>query len=539
MGACASAESGLSGLSAQCSLPAAAAAAAPAQELAAAAATRLVRGRLGRAFDAWWRLWAAERRGRVAAAGGVLSFGQRRRLRRAFHVWAQGQLARQRAWRRFRDGDANLPAPPTAGGAAGAAAEPAEAGWRRVEGGGSAGAESVPTPRWMTSWEEAGQRISAVEHQGKVESSRRRRLQTAANARAWRAQRPESWGSEAVEFVDSMLPKGDGLCGEWVATGQYTDAQNYRVDVQERFMIAKSNGRHHGYALPPLPGFSGGLTQGVAREYIFEDFARDGERVEWSQRFRDGSVTTWSALLAEDPGAPGGLSMRAGQWREGLMGDGTGVYMGSWVAEAGTRGRGVEGALPSGAGASVGLGGGGGSELASLWDELTSFREELHSGARFGDSTDSSDASDDDGWGPRRPQRLSLSPVGWARAASPRERASRRALRKASKGWSHTAAPEDSRRSPARRRGDRDELQTIARRVFDEFATAGRGRGGGRGEGRGGITLRKYLQVEKGVHRRLGKSSRRDLPGCVPPVTSAIMILSAPHHLISGGRLVV
>ena len=58
MGACASAESGLSGLSVQCSLPAAAAAAAPAQELAAAAATRLVRGRLGRAFDAWWRLWA-------------------------------------------------------------------------------------------------------------------------------------------------------------------------------------------------------------------------------------------------------------------------------------------------------------------------------------------------------------------------------------------------------------------------------------------------------------------------------------------------
>ena len=33
------------------------------------------------------------------------------------------------------------------------------------------------------------ERISAVEHQGKVESSRRRRLQTAANARAWRAQR--------------------------------------------------------------------------------------------------------------------------------------------------------------------------------------------------------------------------------------------------------------------------------------------------------------------------------------------------------------
>ena len=337
-------------------------------DVAFVAVSRWRQKHLAAAFHTWWELWAARQGAGAAVSGGRLyTYAQRRRLRRAFHTWAREQLSQKRAWRAFQDGDANLPPPPHA-------VEDGEGqrggGWRAVRG---AHGPPPPTPRWMESWDDAKARIAAIKQQNKVAATRRRRLERATNQRAWaqaeaalaRADRARdaTGASSALQWVQSLLPQGrDALAGEWRAVGQYTDASNCTVRVSESFMVIDGpGGQRYGYPLPPAPASAGGYRdstdgwfgritgsgiEGAAfnhsREYVLQNFQllEGGERVEWTQLFRDGNATHWSCVLAPDPQAPGGFCMAEGQWRDLTLDSAeAGAYIGSFTATAGPRGR--------------------------------------------------------------------------------------------------------------------------------------------------------------------------------------------------------
>ena len=524
MGACASADSGLSGPLLE-----------GAEAVAFIAVSRWQQRKLAAAFHAWWELWAQRRRPR-GADGSLYTFAQRRRLRHAFHTWARPQIAQKRAWEHFREGAGDLPPPPLA--------EDDEelrdqlrrngTGWRPA---GTLQGPAPPTPRWMDSWGDAKQRVEAMEQHNKVAATRRRRLERAQNQRRWASAEAalvsagspsgrvvdEALASRALTWVDSLLPQGgDALAGEWRAVGQYTDASNLQVKVAESFMVVEdAHGQRYGYPLPPVggggwQGRGGDEGEGVAREYLMQDFRIADERAEWTQLFRDGNATQWSCLLAPDPGAPGGFCMRAGSWRDLT---GSGAHMGSFTATAGPRGRGSLGVEEHwGAEAT--------EEILALHDELARFRGQHHSGERFDDALadgrggsartrrqrelwdlDSSSDEEEDDSDREVTMRLTLtradnkpSRSSPTRGSSPRSPEAR-ILSKAARGWQRGEL-EEVEHSP---RTELRALEAVARECFDLFARdADDSSPSRRRRSGGGITADRYVDIESGVHARLG-----------------------------------
>lgn len=540
MGVCASTDSGEAPFTLWLGREADAAAAASPENVAFVAVSRWRQKQLAAAFHTWWELWVAQRQS--VPSGSIYTYTQRRRLKRAFHIWARDQLSQKLAWERFQEGDANLPPLPLAveGG------ERQRGGWQAV---GTAQESFTPTPSWMESWDEAKSRIAAIRQQNRVAAARRRRLERATSQRAWASTEaalvhgtgasPEIGASHALQWVQSLLPQGgDALAGEWRAVGQYTDASNFRVRVSERFMIVDgADGQRHGYPLPPTPGqdrdssssWIGRSTSSGCenREYLLRDFVVDetGVRVEWTQLFRDGNATRWSCLLAPDPGAPGGFCMRAGQWRDAKFDSAeTGAYMGSFTATAGPRGR-----------ASLHVdehwGEDATEEMLALRDELSAFRDYHHSGDRFAeelinrrgetarvarqrelwDLATSSDSSDEDAGAVSRSAvdcrsidngRGAYSGANSRRTSQSQQLATTprspeaRILRRVGRGWERGDVEKVTDNDGMRQLEMRD-VKAVARQCFELFAQDDE-------EHPAGITSNSYIGVEAGVHKRLG-----------------------------------